>query len=168
MADTEFIIDSNFQTPIVVCSLMAKMAFKGYKPSFKPLALEPTPGDGNLVHALQSQFYVEFPSGDFWQSELFTTCNNYNVIVMNPPFNPMAECERFVNAAMSMCNKIIVLLPWYYIINSERRLSMLKEFGLVSITALPRKTFPRARVQTAIFELVKGHSDITEFKTFNW
>lgn len=168
---SEFKIDTNFQTPMVVCNKMAEMAGNVSVPlstGFRGIRiLEPTPGIGNLVKALEEVFSVVYrPTGSFWEK-----CYPYkyfDIVVMNPPFNPVIEMERFVNAAMELSDNIIALLPYNYLVNSERRVSELMDYGLVSITHLPRKTFPGCRVQVAIFELKKGYAGKTEWKRFQW
>lgn len=170
----DFKIDPNFQTPRVVCDKMAYMASLvelKYKRELSSLSvLEPTPGMCGLVDALKDilPWTVWFPGGDFWTSTLNNAMARYDVVVMNPPFNPVKEMERFVNRAMDVSDYIIALLPYNYLVNSERRVSELMDYGLVSITHLPRKTFPGCRVQVAIFELKKGYVGKTEFKRFTW
>jgi hypothetical protein len=164
----EFKISADFQTPSVVAEEMARIlgSYSGVV-----TVLEPTPGLGGLVKVLDSRYDVEFPDGDFWDfcgSEPDETFYLYDAVVMNPPFNPVKECERFVEVSLELADKVIALLPWSYVVNSERRLQLFMAFGLVSVTVLPRKTFPGARVQTAIFELHAGHKGPTEFKTFTW
>ncbi len=68
---------------------------------------------------------------------------------------------------MQMSDNIIALMPWFTISDSDVRLRYLKDFGLKSITALPRKTFQYARIQTMVIELHKGWSGPTEFKVFD-
>jgi hypothetical protein len=168
-----FKIDPNFQTPPVVCHYMANMAADilggnvGGPNLFS--VLEPTPGLGSLKRSLENfNFNVWAPEGDFWGSLLERTINKYDAVVMNPPYNPMKELERFVNRGMELSDNVIALLPYHYLVNSERRVTELMDFGLVSITHLPRKTFPGCRVQVAIFELKKGYAGKTEFKRFSW
>lgn len=169
-----FKIDENFQTLPVVAQHMASMAteIKIPKLSFPGISniqiLEPTPGKGQLVEALQKMipWNVVYPAGDFWECEY--TDMQFHCVVMNPPFNPVFEMQRFVQKCMQLAPNVIALLPWSYIINSEKRLSELIAYGLVSVTSLPRKTFPGCRVQVAIFELNKGYAGQTEFKQFSW
>lgn len=169
-----FEINENFQTPPVVADYMAEMASEIKLPrfSFPGISniriLEPTPGKGQLVQALNDKmpWNVCFPDGDFWTSPCSE--EEYHCVVMNPPFNPVLEMERFVKKCMLLAPNVIALLPWSYIINSERRLAELIAYGLVSVTSLPRKTFPGCRVQVAIFELNKGYAGQTEFKQFSW
>lgn len=169
-----FTVNENFQTPPIVAGLMAHMASGIKIPITRSLdslnVLEPTPGTGMLVEALKKKlpWKVHYPEGDFWESLLNRYVSKFDVVVMNPPFNPVSEMVRFVTRAMELSDNVIALLPWTYVINSERRLIQMEEFGLVSVTNIPRKTFPGCRVQTAIFELKKGHGGHTEFKRFSW
>lgn len=160
-----FQIDNNFQTHPIVALKMASMVIR--PKGRNPVVIEPTPGLGILVDALKStQCNVYHPVGDFWESAHAKLGCDY--IVMNPPYNPVKEMERFVNHAMQQTDNIVALLPWTYVINSERRMSELMDYGLVSVTNLPRKAFSGCRVQTAIFELKKGFTGDTVFKRFSW
>ena len=49
--------------------------------------------------------------------------------------------------------------------DSDVRLRYLKNYGLKSITALPRKTFQYARIQTVVLELDRDYKGDTIFKT---
>jgi hypothetical protein len=66
-----------------------------------------------------------------------------------------------------MSNNIIALMPWFTISDSDVRLRNIKKYGIKSITALPRKTFQYARIQTVILELEKGYKGDTIFKVFD-
>lgn len=160
-----FQINTNFQTPRIVGDYMARMVIRPR--GRNPVVIEPTPGTGQLVEALKARnMNVYAPTGDFWESaHSKISCDYY---VMNPPFNPVSDMERFVNHAMEVCDNVIALLPCTYVINSERRLGELMDYGLVSVTSLPRKTFPGCRVQVGIFELKKGYAGTTTFKRFSW
>lgn len=57
-------------------------------------------------------------------------------------------------------------MPWYTIADSDVRLKFLKSYGIVSLTALPRKTFKYARIQTCVMHLRQGYKKPTIFKTF--
>ena len=83
---------------------------------------------------------------------------------MNPPFSPMKQGYVILEKCMGMSDVIIALMPWLVLINSERRTKMLREWGLVSVTHLPRSVFKGARVQCCILEMVKGYANKTEFK----
>jgi hypothetical protein len=73
-----------------------------------------------------------------------------------------------LNECMKMSDNIIALMPWFTISDSDVRLRFLKSYGIKSLTALPRKTFQYARIQTVIIELQKGYQDETVFKTFHF
>lgn len=68
---------------------------------------------------------------------------------------------------MSMADNIILLMPWFTISDSDVRLRYIKSYGLISVTALPRKTFQYARIQTCILQMKKGFTGSTEFKVFD-
>ena len=68
------IIDTNFQTPPSVCDYMA-----GLVPEHAKTILEPTPGIGNLVRALESKSkYQVMTADDFF---LFDTNQKFDCIV---------------------------------------------------------------------------------------
>lgn len=85
---------------------------------------------------------------------------NLNKVGMRLGYYILTEC-------MEMSNYVIALMPWFTISDSDVRLRYLKDFGLKSLTALPRKTFQYARIQTVVIELSKGYSRQTEFKVFD-
>lgn len=141
----------NFQTPEWVCKEMV-----GLIPSNARTILEPTPGAGKLVNAMAS--YAVTAPKDF-----FTVTGRYDAIVMNPPFSPMAVGYQILYRCMGMTDTIIALMPWLTLINSERRTKDIKEWGLKSVTHLPRRAFQGARVQCCILFMVRGHKGRTEF-----
>lgn len=171
-----FEIDKNFQTPIEVAKHMVSMI-----PISAYSILEPTPGLGTIVNILNEKkcFEVRTPT-DFF---LIDKNQKFDCIVMNPPFSsksafmknaPLnAECRGMkigyfiLKECMNMSEYIIALMPWYTIADSDIRLKHLKDFGLKSITTLPRKTFKYARIQTCIIELQKGYKGDTLFKVLN-
>ncbi len=173
------IVDSDFQTPIPVANYMA-----GLIPEWCKRIGEPTPGLGNLVNAVREKnpaAEIIFPEGDFFLMKPF---ENIDCIIMNPPFN--SKSAYMVNApkdsekwgiklgyhilteCMEMSNNIIALMPWYTIADSDVRLRFIKAYGIKSITALPRKTFQYARVQTVVLELQKDWKEETIFRTFDF
>ena len=172
---SSFEVDHNFQTPLKVCEYMVDMV-----PPGSVTILEPTPGLGNIVSVLK-QFpqYKVTAADDFF---LFDTTQRFDTIVMNPPFT--AKSAHVVNAphgaetkgmklgyyilleCMKMSDNVIALMPWFTLADSDVRMRTLKGYGIKSLTALPRKTFEFARVQTVIIELVKGHKPETIFRTF--
>jgi len=149
----------SFQTPEVVANFMA---------SFIPVAcgtiLEPTPGLGNLVRAVEGKGTVIAPK----QFEDIEVGSRYDWVIMNPPFTPMVEGYRYLNEVMAMSDNIVALLPWFVLINSEKRLTAIQNFGLVSVTHLPRKTFPGCRIQCCVLHLQKGFKGVTQLKRFEW
>lgn len=161
-----------FQTPPAVCDYMVSLCL-GWVGN--PKWLEPTPGDGNLVAAIRKQY----PDADITAPDDFfdlvpSLMNGkleypkFHVVVMNPPFTPMISGWKFLQHCMQMSNYIVALLPWFIVINSERRLKILKEFGLASITHLPRSTFPGSRIQCCVLQLTKPYKGDTIFKTFEF
>ena len=175
----KFITD--FQTPHPVCQYMASLI----PPSAKSI-LEPTAGEGNIVRAIKNEFnkrkdigyYITAPVDYF----LFKK-QPFDCIVMNPPFSSkfafMQNAPEGINKygmrlgyhilieCTQMSNHIIALMPWFTISDSDVRLRYLKDYGLKSLTALPRKTFKYARIQTMIIELYKGFKGKTEFRVFD-
>jgi len=135
----------DFQTNPVICKYMV-----GLLPSGVVSVLEPTPGVGNLVRALNG-YQVTAPS-DFFQ-----VVGSFDAVVMNPPFTPMELGYRILYQTMQMTDIIIALMPWLTIINSQKRTDDIKAYGLKSVTHLPRLAFPGSRVQTCILELRRGY-----------
>lgn len=146
----------DFQTPENVCEYMA-----GFLPQNAGSILEPTAGMGNLVRACSLYGDVTAPE-DFFKMEK----SRFDWIVMNPPFTPMAVGYKILYECMEMSDNIIALMPWLTMINGAKRTKDIMDFGLVSITHLPRKVFDGSRVQTCILEMCKGYTGKTEFKNF--
>jgi hypothetical protein len=67
---------------------------------------------------------------------------------------------------MEMSDNIIALMPWLTMINGAKRTKDIMDFGLVSITHLPRKVFDGSRVQTCILEMRRGYTGKTEIASF--
>ncbi|MFZ1704336.1 MAG: hypothetical protein WAT79_08310 [Saprospiraceae bacterium] len=149
----------DFQTPKIVADYMASLM-----PDQCGIILEPTPGIGNLVEAAKHKGDVFSPLN----FEDIPSGARYDWAIMNPPFTPMKEGYRYLKEVMEMTDNIIALLPWFILINSERRRNDIVEFGLASITHLPRKTFPGCRIQCCVLEMNKGYKGITSFKSFGW
>jgi|SRR5688572_3309601 len=163
---------NQFQTPIPVAKYMASLIPTGTR-----TVLEPTPGVGNIVSQLDA-YELTAPS-DFFalQQDLRFDC-----ILTNPPFSTkyafgvpkdfehqgMRLGYYILVECMKMSDRVIALMPWFTISDSDVRLRTLKEHGMRSITALPRKTFQYARIQTCILELHRGYKGPTEFKTFSF
>ncbi len=136
----------DFQTPPWVCDFMVGMV-----PPDTRTVLEPTPGEGNLVRSL-SGFNITAPD-DFW-----IVNGQWDCVVMNPPFSPMKVGYKILDRCMGMSNHIIALMPWLAIINSEKRTTAIEDFGLRSVTHLPRSVFKGARVQCCVLEMERGFS----------
>lgn len=153
------VIDTNYQTPPIVAKYMASLI-----PDNCGTILEPTPGLGNLVKAASKKGFVIAPE----RFESIPISSRFDYAIMNPPFTPMSEGFRYLTSVMDMTDKIVALLPWFIIINSEKRFQFLMNWGLISVTNLPRKTFTGSRIQTCIMHLEKGYNGITEFKSFTW
>jgi len=149
----------DFQTPIEVCRYMVSLI--DTKPS---TILEPTPGEGNLVKVLSyntnSKLYTP---KDFFD---FNHLDKYDYIVMNPPFTPMSVGYKILYDCMGMSDNIIALMPWLTIINGAKRTNDIMEFGLKSITHLPRKVFNGSRVQTCILHMKRGYDGDTLFHNY--
>jgi type I restriction-modification system DNA methylase subunit len=110
--------------------------------------------------------------------------SRFDAIVMNPPFskkytildNAPKHLEHsgmrmgyyILTKCMEMSDNIIALMPWFTLSDSDVRLRYLRSFGIKSITALPRKTFEYARIQTCVIELQKGYQGPVEFKIFDF
>ena len=138
----------DFQTRPDVCKYMASLV-----PSECKWILEPTPGKGNLVYALlRKGFAVLAPSN------LNDAIGRYDAICMNPPFSPMSRGYDILYHCMDMTDHIIALMPWLTIINSQTRTQKIIDWGLKSITHLPRSVFPGARVQCCILEMYRGYN----------
>ena len=124
--------------------------------------LEPTPGKGNMVSILKQHGDVITPN-NFWD---LLENDRYEWICMNPPFTPMKTGYEILYRCMEMSDNIIALMPWLTIINGEKRTKDIMNFGLKSVTHLPRKVFNGSRVQCCVLEMRKGWNYETIFKTF--
>lgn len=145
----------NFQTPEKICEYMAS-----FLPENAGLILEPTPGKGKLVNSLLDKGEVIAPENFF----LLDKNQQFDWVVMNPPFSPMKEGYKILYQCMDMTKNIIALMPYLTIINGEKRTKDIMNWGLKSITHLPRSTFKGSRVQTCILEMKKGWGENTIFK----
>lgn len=149
----------DYQTLPVVANFMASLL-----PDNAGTILEPTSGAGNLVKAAQYKGTVIAP----FVFEDIDPKSRFDWAIMNPPFTPMALGYEYLLKVMAMTDNIVALLPWFIIINSEKRIKTIQDFGLVSITHLPRKAFPGCRIQCCILKMQKSHNTQTEFSFFNW
>ncbi len=163
---------TDFQTKPEVCKYMVSLLPTGVR-----TVLEPTPGIGNIVDALAG-YDVTAPKDFFLLDK-----KRFDAVVMNPPFSSkyanMENAPAGINKhrmrlgyhilteCMEMSDIIIALMPWFTISDSDVRLRYLKKFGLKSLTALPRKTFEYARIQTVVIELQKGYKSKTIFEVYD-
>ncbi len=175
---------NEYQTPPEVAEYMASLIPKG-----SWIILEPTKGNGNLYSAIRRESEKRFPMMQFDITApedffLLDKARGFDCVVMNPPFstksailtNAPVELHgtgmligyHILAECMKKAPSIIALMPWFTIIDSDVRLRILKSFGLISVTALPRKTFGYARIQTMILQLQRGYTGPTEFRTFNF
>jgi hypothetical protein len=165
----------DFQTPVPVAKYMVSLL-----PEWGVnTVLEPTPGVGNIVKALFERGFKVVAPEDYFLLETM----RFDAVVMNPPFshkftilnNAPIEIHKagmrmgywFLVECMKRSDIVIALMPWFTISDSDVRLRALKDFGLVSVTALPRKTFQFARIQTCVLHLQKGYRGATEFKVYD-
>lgn len=166
---TKFELGAEFQTPLVVAEYMKSMIPEG-----TVSILEPTAGNGNIL-SLLTEYDVTAPANFFHLDP-----RQFDCIVMNPPFSmkyafgvPEDVDQRglrlgyyILQECMKMSDNVIALMPLFTISDSDVRLRYLKQFGLKSITILPRKTFKYVRIQTCVFELIKGWKEDTVFHAF--
>lgn len=173
---SSFEVDHNFQTPTDICDYMVDMV-----PADAVTILEPTPGLGNIVRALEKYPQYKITTADDFF--LLDKSQRFDSIVMNPPFT--SKSAHIVNApdgaeskgmklgyyilleCLKMSDSVIALMPWFTLADSDVRMRYLKGWGIKSITALPRKTFEYARIQTVIIELRKDWKPETIFRTLN-
>jgi type I restriction-modification system DNA methylase subunit len=165
---------TEFQTPPSICRYMASLVPIGMK-----TVLEPTPGIGNIVTALTEKGFEVTAPQDFFLLGI----KKFDAIVMNPPFSskyafmensPLGLNKQgmrlgyyILTECMNMSNNVIALMPWFTISDSDVRLRYLKDYGLKSLTALPRSTFKYARIQTVVIELQKGYTSPTQFNVYD-
>ena len=91
-------------------------------------------------------------------TNIWDVTGEFDAVVMNPPFSPMVVGYKILDKAMGMADVVIALMPWLVLINSQKRTKAIMDFGLKSITHLPRSTFKGARVQCCILSLYKDFS----------
>ncbi len=163
---------TEFQTPPFVAKYMCSLI-----PEHCTSILEPTPGIGNIVREIPDRCIVTAYS-DFFSRD---KNERFDCVVMNPPFSSkwafnvpdhytklgMRMGYSMMMDCMQMSDHVIALMPWFTISDSDKRLREIKRYGLKSVTALPRKTFQFARIQTVVLEMDKGHVGTTDFKVFD-
>lgn len=164
----ENIVDyDNFQTPQHVCDYMVGV-LKSYPSSGTwRTILEPTPGRGNIVNVLKffPEWKVVIPDKDFWEPVIQN--NKYDAIIGNPPFTPMKIAYEILFRCMEMSDIVIMIVPWLTLINSDKRIKYIMEYGLRSGIHLPRSTFKGARIQSCILNLDKHYYGRTDFTYIN-
>lgn len=143
----------DFQTPETICKYMTSLI-----PDGVITVLEPTPGLGNIVRELNG-YQITAPNDFFLLDK-----NWFDAIVMNPPFTPMQKGYDILYRCMDMTTEIIALMPYLTIINGEKRTNKIIDWGLKSITHLPRSTFKGCRVQTCVLQMSEGWKGETIYK----
>lgn len=169
---------NKFQTPPPVCYYMVDLLAE-IAPRAKRV-LEPTPGIGNLADALRRRGYRVTAPRDYFAMPC--PVPRYDAVVMNPPFSSNYADQRrapehlrdsgmklgyyiFTECA-EITDHVVAIMPWFTISNSDVRLRWMADYGLVSVTPLPRKTFGYIRCQTCVIVLKRGWREATLFKTF--
>lgn len=169
-------ISLEYQTPQNVADYMVSLL-----PNEVKLILEPTSGKGNIVNSIiqnRPDCVCIHPKNYFD----LDPSKNFDAIIMNPPFSSKSlditnapikykDCGMkagywILEECMEKSDIIIALMPWFTISDSDVRLRKINNFGLKSITVLPRKTFDYARIQTCVLEMHKGYAKSTQFKIF--
>jgi type I restriction-modification system DNA methylase subunit len=168
-------LKNDFQTPPPVAKYMCSLVPAGAK-----RILEPTPGKGNIVKALErsNRYDITAPTDFFLMKK-----QKFDCVVMNPPFSEKFTIMKnsptgydfegmrmgywFLTECMKMSNNVISLMPWFTLVDSDVRLRFFKKWGLQSITALPRSTFQYTRIQTCVLHLNKGYIGETVFKVYD-
>lgn len=168
---TDLAYVNDFQTPMPVAKYMVSLIPAGVK-----TVLEPTPGQGNIVKALHG-YEVTAPE-NYWDLD---KKRQFDCVCANMPFSSktfwgcppelqgqgMIVAYKVLGQLMSMSDNIITLMPWFTISDSDVRLRTIKQWGLISVTALPRRTFQYARIQTCVLQMQKDYKGSTEFKVFD-
>lgn len=164
---------NDFQTPPNVASYIASLI-----PDHIKTVTEPTPGAGNIVIALERRGFHVFSPKCYWDIK---DTDRFEAIACNLPFSSKTWTnlpDRYADKGMvvsyeqlfrlmQMTESMVALMPWFTISDSDVRLRAIKKYGLISVTALPRKTFQYARIQTCILQFQKGYTGSTEFKVFD-
>jgi hypothetical protein len=166
---------TDFQTPVPVANYMISLLPAGIR-----TVCEPTKGIGNISNGLIEAGYDVTAPHDYFQLDPDL---RFDAFVMNPPFShkftrmeyaPLEVHAKgmrmgywFLTDAMRRSDNVIALMPWFTISDSDVRLRMLKRYGLKSLTALPRKTFEFARIQTVVIELKRGYTGKTTFEAYD-
>lgn len=165
-------IDPNFQTPEDIVNYMISLI-----PEYIDDVLEPTPGLGNITNALCKKGFTVTAADDYFLLKK----RRFGAIIGNPPFSAksadltnaplgfpikgMQVGYEILKGCMEMSDILIMLVPWFTISDSDVRMRFIKDFGLISVTPLPRKTFDYARIQTVVLYMQKGYKGETIFDT---
>ena len=112
--------------------------------------LEPTPGDGNLVAALNDKGYKVTAAGEFWEE-----WGHFDAVVMNPPFNK-GHCNIILEKVMLMTDHIVAVMPVSSLTSSWKRAAAITKFGLARWILLPRLIWPGTKVNTSILVMSRG------------
>ena len=173
-------LTKEYQTPPAICNYMVSLL----EDDDITNVLEPTPGEGNLVTALESMsFKVDAPL-DYFLVRNIILKTHYDAVACNLPFSfdsaildnapdhyvsevGMKFGYKMLFEMMNISNRVVALVPWFTIVDSDVRMRFIKKFGLKSITALPRRTFDYVRIQTCILDMEKGYKGETEFKVYD-
>jgi hypothetical protein len=161
-----------FQTPPFIAKYMVSLI-----PERCKYVCEPTPGIGNIVREIPDRYAVTAYNDFFGRNPN----DRFDCIVMNPPFSSkwcfnvpdnlaktgMQLGYHIMQECMQMSNHVIALMPWFTISDSDKRLREIKRYGLKSVTALPRKTFQYARIQTVVLEMERGYKGATEMRVYD-
>ena len=168
---------TEFQTPPEFCRYMVSLI-----PQHTVTVLEPTKGVGNIVNELKLSGYDVTAPDDYFKLDSSLRFDN---VCMNSPFSAKSAIldnapARYLDPKLGMkfgyymllecmekSDSVIALVPWFTISDSDVRLRYIKSYGLKSITALPRKTFQYARIQTCVLELSRGYIGETTFKVYD-
>lgn len=119
---------------------------------------DPTPGPNSSILSAVRKVYpcnvsVEELKGDFWDIDI----SHVDIIVANPPFFPYSKVYQYLERFILIADQIICIIPWYTIINSERRTEKIIKSGLKRIVNVSRSAFPKIRVQICVLDIQKGY-----------
>lgn len=166
---------NDFQTPIPVAKYMVSLLPPGVK-----TVLEPTAGLGNIKNEIIKAGYDVIAPDNYF---LLDADVQFDAVVANPPFSKkftnldgappethlpgMRMGYWFLTDFIKRCDTVVALMPWFTISDSDVRLRALYRHGIKSITALPRKTFEFARIQTMVIHLERGYTGPTIFLAYD-
>lgn len=88
----------------------------------------------------------------------------FDIVITNPPFD--SKSYGIFNKIILFSNNISILVHYLFIINSNSRTRLVKNFGIKKITHLPRGVFDNSKVQTCILFLESGFKEDTIFNLF--